>query len=136
MIISVSYDELPDSIDSNASQTVEFSFFVAVLAKLFQESAVRVEDLDTMVRGIGYDDCVIRTDGDTSWPCEASGFAPPTTDLIQLLPLLKVLTSRGGTDYCVMGDTCNQILYYIQGVFVKNRKFNSSAIYELYILCL
>lgn len=105
MIISVSYDELPNSVDCDTRQTIEFTFFVAVLAKFFHESAVGIENLDTMVRGICYDDSVVRTDSDTSWPCEASGFAPPTTDLKQLLSLLKILTSRGGTYYCVMGDT-------------------------------
>lgn len=105
MIISVGYDELSDSVDCNTSQTVKFAFFVAVLAEFFQESAVGIENLDTMVRGISYDDSVIRSDSDTSGPCEASGFAPPTTNLKQLLSLLKILTSRGGTYYCVMGDT-------------------------------
>lgn len=105
MIISVGYNELPNSVDCDACQTIEFTFFVAVLSKFFYESAIGIKNLDTMVRGIGYDDSVIRTDSDTSWPCEASGFAPPTTNLKQLLSLLKVLTSRGGTYYCVMGDT-------------------------------
>lgn len=105
MIVSISNDELTNSVDSHTCQTIEFSFTVSILPKLFDKPSVGIENLNPVIRGVGDDDGVVRTDGNAAWPCETSGFAPPTTDLKQLLTLLEVLTSREGTCHC---DTCKK----------------------------
>lgn len=50
VIVSICNDELPNSVDCYACQTVKFSFLITVLTKFFQESTIGIEDLDTMVR--------------------------------------------------------------------------------------
>ena len=51
MIVPIRYDILTDSIDCNARQTIEFTFTIAILAKLFDKYAIWIEHLySEMVR--------------------------------------------------------------------------------------
>lgn len=45
MIVTISNDELTDSIDRHTSQTIEFSFGVTITAELFRENTIGVKDL-------------------------------------------------------------------------------------------
>lgn len=78
MIIPVGNDVLPNPIDCNASQAVEFSFATAVLAKLLNENTVWIEHLNAMIRRIGNYDTVVRANGYAARPRKTSGLAPPT----------------------------------------------------------
>lgn len=46
MIVTISNDELTDSIDRHTSQTIEFSFGVTITAELFRENTIGVKDLE------------------------------------------------------------------------------------------
>lgn len=72
----IGYDVLANAIDRNAGKTIEFTFAVAVLAKLLDEDAIGVEDLDAMIAGVGDDDAIVRADGEAARPGKGSGLAP------------------------------------------------------------
>lgn len=46
MIVTISNDELTDSINRHTSQTIEFSFGVTITAELFRENTIGVKDLE------------------------------------------------------------------------------------------
>ena len=115
MIVAICDDELSDPVDSDAGQAVELSFTVAVASELLLELAVRVEDLDSVVGGVRDCDDVSRSSGDSSRPCEASFFAPPTPQAEHLASFFQVLTSST----CIDSETyIINTRYYIFPVLV------------------
>lgn len=109
MVVSISNDVLANTIDRHSGEAIEFAVSTAILTEFLQETTIRVEHLDTMIRGVCHDDGVVRAYGDAAWPREASGFAPPTTDFEQLLAFLQVLPFRGCTCRC----HCDTYLTYL-----------------------
>jgi hypothetical protein len=100
VIVAIGDDKLTDPVNCHTGQTVKFSFSISVTAKFLDEDSIGIENLNAMVGGISDDYRVVRTDGDAAGPREASGLAPPTSDLELLAALLQVLAPRRGTGRC------------------------------------
>lgn len=100
MIVAVGDDKLADPVNCHTGQTVKFSFRISVTAKFLDEDSIRIEDLNAVVGRVRDYYRVVRTHGDAAGPCEASGLAPPTSNLELLTALLQVLAPRGGTGRC------------------------------------
>lgn len=100
MIVTVSDDKLTDPVNCHTGQTVKFSFCISVTAKFLDKDSIGIKYLNAVVGRISDDYRVVRTDGDAAGPREASGLAPPTSDLELLAALLQVLAPRRGTGRC------------------------------------
>lgn len=46
----IGYDVLANAIDRHAGEAIEFAFAVAIFAKLLDKDAIRIEDLNAMIR--------------------------------------------------------------------------------------
>merc|ERR1719317_1390415 len=77
VIISVSDDELTDSVDRYSGEAVEFSLSISVSSKPEPVLPLLVEYLHSVVGGVRHHDGVVRSNSNTSRPCKKSGLALP-----------------------------------------------------------
>merc|ERR1719233_1569790 len=100
VIISVSYDELTNSVDRDSGKTVEFSLPVSISSEPEPVLSLLVEYLDSVVGGVRHDDGVVWSNSNTSRPCKKSGLAPPSAEFKYQGLFLKVLIFRHTTYPC------------------------------------
>lgn len=72
MIVPIGDDELPDSVDGNASQAVKLAIGIAIGSELLRVRAVRVKHLHAMIRRVSDHDEVVGSNRAASRPRELS----------------------------------------------------------------
>ena len=66
MILSIGHQDVALGVDRDALKAFELAFALAPPTEASQEGSVRVENLDSVVAGIRYEDVALLVDGNSS----------------------------------------------------------------------